>query len=67
MANPIAGVSNAQHVAQVAQTAQPTKQQAPAKTAAPHDTVTISPAGKAASQAQQGQQAAGDGDHGGNH
>jgi len=51
MANPISGVSGVQQVAQAEAPAQPAKQ--PAKTSAiPTDTVTISAAGKAASQTQ---------------
>jgi hypothetical protein len=65
MANPISGVSNAQHAAQVAQSAQTAKQQTPPRAAAPQDTVNISQAGRAASQAQQTQQPSGDLNHDG--
>lgn len=52
MANPVGGVTNAQHAAQVNQAVQTARQQTPAKDAAPQDTVKISQAGRAASQAQ---------------
>jgi hypothetical protein len=71
MANAIVGVSNTHHAAEVTQSYQaaPTpKQNAANNTSAPQDTVTISSAGKAASQAQpagQGGKTAGDADHDG--
>jgi hypothetical protein len=71
MANPASGVSSTQQTAQVAQTSQSTpvrKQSAPNQTGAPQDTVTISAAGKTASQAQsaaQNQPAGGDPDQDG--
>jgi len=52
MANPVGGVTNAQHAAQVNHAVQTAKQQTPAKVAAPQDTVNISQAGRAANQAQ---------------
>jgi len=59
MANPIGGISGTQKAAQVQQTQAEALPQAPKQTAkpaeAPKDTVTISAAGKAASQAQHAQ------------
>lgn len=60
MANPVTNVSNAHQVAQVAAN-QPQAQaakQPPKQAAAPQDTVTISAAGKAASQVQPAHQPA---------
>jgi hypothetical protein len=73
MANPIGSVQNAQQAAQVSATEAhqktPTpKQNAANNTGTPQDTVTISNAAKAASQASapgQGQKAGGDADHDG--
>jgi hypothetical protein len=73
LANPIAGVSSAQQSQQAAQVSQQTpKTQTPKeasgnKGSAPTDTVNISSAGQAASQAQpaaQGQKSASDSDGG---
>lgn len=68
MANAISSALHAQQVAQAAQTYQAPQSTPPAKqnanrSAAPQDTVTISSAGKAASQAAQSGQTDGDGDH----
>ena len=54
MANPVSGVSNLQQTAKVAEQnqTQRTKPAQKAPTAAPQDTINISAAGKAASQAQ---------------
>jgi len=65
MANPIGGVTNALQAAPVSQNSQAnqTPKQNAQNTGAPQDTVTISNAGRAASQAQapkQNQQAAAD-------
>ena len=70
MANPISGVSNAQQVAQTAQTQanQDAQRSAADKPAAPQDSVTISQAGSSASQAHAAittQKNTSDGDHGG--
>jgi len=73
MANHVSGVSNPQQAAQVEaqKQAQAAKPAPKAGTAAPQDTVNISAAGRAASQAQTAakpQLTAGDVDHdGGNH
>jgi hypothetical protein len=70
MANPITGAYQAQQTAPVHQTTQTNTASKPAgnKAAAPQDTVTISPAGQAASQAHASAQTAkpaNDGDHDG--
>lgn len=70
MANAIGGVSNAQQTAEISashQAAPTSKQKSANNTGTPQDTVTISSAGKAASQSQPpGQSAkASDGDHDG--
>ena len=69
MANAIGGVSNAQHVAATQyQASQPPKQNSTNNSGAPQDTVTISNAARAASQAQpagQSSQTGGDSDHDG--
>jgi hypothetical protein len=71
MANAIGGVSNAQQVAEVSashQAAPTPKQNSANNTGAPQDTVTISSAGRAASQAKaagQTAKAGGDADHDG--
>jgi hypothetical protein len=71
MANAIGGVSNAQQAAEVTashQGAPTAKQKSANNTGTPQDTVTISSAGRAASQAQpagQNGKAGGDAEHGG--
>jgi len=71
MANAIGGVSNAQHAAEVSashQTAPTPKQNSANNTGTPQDTVTISSAGRAASQAQpagQNGKTGGEAEHGG--
>lgn len=67
MANPISATYQAQQTAAVDQTAQVNNTPKPVgnKPAAPQDTVTISPAAQAASQAAQTQQTGAGADHGG--
>jgi hypothetical protein len=67
MSNPVAGATNAPKVTQVQRTQSISKAAKPANagTAAPQDTVTISAQGRAAQQASQTHQSAGDADHDG--
>jgi hypothetical protein len=70
MANAISSALHAQQVAQAAQTYQapqnnPTSKQNATRSAAPQDSVTISRAGQAASQAAQSGQTGNDGDRDG--
>ena len=70
MSNAISSALHAQQVAQSAQATQtsqpkPAPKQEAARSAAPQDTVTISSAARAASQAAQNQQTGSDGDHDG--
>jgi hypothetical protein len=70
MANAISGALHAQQVAQAGQATQspqttPNAKQNATRSAAPEDSVTISAAGKAASQAPQSGQSGNDGDQDG--